>query len=396
MKSFRKPLVVCAAMAVSIAGLTGCPATNTWENSYGTALPEQANDLVMGAFGRAILAGWQYDNATGQNGYLIQLNQAGALNWERVIGGAGDQVINAIARTPDGGFIMAGSTTGNAKQLLDDRDVYLVKTDQDGQVEWTQSFGVAGVDEIGLDVEVAFGGGFVIAGYQLPTTIPSPRDAFLIRTNTSGEEIWSKTYGGAVHDTASSVVTNADGGYTFTGYTTSQGAGANDVWLVKVDAVGDVNWSRTFGGNNEDYGMSVARFGAGYVIAGQTRSMGAGGTDAYLLRTDFKGDLVWENTFGGAANDSANSVKVLPDGFVFTGFTESSGAGAADAYLVRTGFNGEAKWERTFGGSDTDAGMAVVANEAGGFVVAGYTESMGEGASDVYAIRTNSGGQVLP
>jgi outer membrane protein assembly factor BamB len=150
---------------------------------------------------------------------------------------------------------------------------------------------------------------------------------------------WSKTFGGTGHDVGYSVQQTRDGGYIIVGYTASYGAGGYDVYLIKVDANGNMQWSRTFGGSGDDEGYSVQQTSdGGYIIVGSTTSYGAGGSDVYLIKVDANGNMQWSRTFGGARDDGGSSVQQTSDGgYIIVGGTASYGAGGYDVYLIKLG-----------------------------------------------------------
>jgi len=208
---------------------------------------------------------------------------------------------------------------------------------------------------------------------------------------------WERTYGGSDYDYGYSVAQTSDDGYIVAGITTSFGAGATDVYLVKTDAVGDTIWTRTNGGSDGDDGYSVAQTSdGGYIVAGRTSSFGAGFYDVYLVKTDGLGDTLWTRTYGGSDYDVGSSVAQTSDGgYIVAGLTQSFGAGGTDVYLVKTDAVGDTIWTRTYGGSDGDWGASVAQTSDGGYIVAGYTYSFGAGLSDVYLVKTDSVGDTM-
>jgi hypothetical protein len=176
-------------------------------------------------------------------------------------------------------------------------------------------------------------------------------DFWLVKTDALGVMQWNRTYGGAHYDYAFSVVQTTDGGYAMAGYTQSFGAGSSDAWLVKTDSSGNVQWSRTYGGTDSDDAWSVVQTAdGGYALAGQQRSLTtAGWYDFWLVKTDANGNMQWNKTYGRINWDIAYSVVQTKDGgYVLAGSTESPGA--FDAWLVKTDENGNIQWNKTYGG----------------------------------------------
>jgi len=205
---------------------------------------------------------------------------------------------------------------------------------------------------------------------------------------------WETTIGGLKGEVCGSMCQASDGGYVLAGYTQSWGAGSEDVYLVKTDHVGAVEWERTFGGPGSDWGNSVLRTAdGGYIVVGATQSFGGGLEDFYVIKTDSEGQLMWSRTFGGSSNDHGRSVVQTDDGgYILTGYTRSYGAGRADVYLVKIDAGGDLEWDRTYGGPENDDGYWVQQTSDGGYVIAGHTRSMGEGAEDVLLIKTDGEG----
>jgi hypothetical protein len=203
---------------------------------------------------------------------------------------------------------------------------------------------------------------------------------------------WTKTFGGADYDYGMSVRQTSDGGYIITGYTASYGAGDYDVWLIKADSSGNMAWNKTFGGSDVDYGQSVQQTSdGGYVVAGYTASYGAG--DVWLIKTDPSGNMAWNKTFGGSHGGRGYSVQQTSDGgYIIVGSTELYGTGDYDIWLIKTDPSGNMAWNKTFDCSYYDCGRSVQQTSDGGYVVAGYAQSYGAGLSDVWLIKTDSSG----
>ena len=307
--------------------------------------------------------------------------------WEKTFGGANSDEGNSVQQTTDGGYIIAGWTSSMG---AGSGDVYLVKTDSSGKDLWHQTFGGTDYDW-GNSVQQTTDGGYIIAGGTESMGAGSG-DVYLVKTDSSGKELWHQTFGGADWDWGNSVQQTSDGGYIIAGRTYADGY--YDVYLVKTDSSGKELWHQTFGGAFWDQGYSVQQTtDGGYIIAGYTDSMGAGYKDVYLVKTDSSGRELWHQTFGGAGWDEGVSVQQTTDGgYVITGNTSLMGPGYDDndVYLIKTDSSGRELWHQTFGGATWDFGYSVQQTTDGGYIIAGWTYSMGAGYSDVYLIKTDS------
>ena len=214
----------------------------------------------------------------------------------------------------------------------------------------------------------------------------------------SSSNTWTKTFGGTGNERCYSVQQTNDGGYIITGFTESFGNGGQDVYLIKTDGNGDSLWTKTFVGTSSDGGSSVQQTtDGGYIITGHTSSFGNGKDDVYLIKTDENGVEQWTKTFGGIEYDSGNSVQQTTDGgYIITGKSESVGNVISDLYLIKTDGNGTEQWTKTFGGTEWDVGYSVQQTSDGGYVVSGSTTSYGSGGGDLYLIKTDENGDVIP
>ncbi|MHC4737990.1 MAG: right-handed parallel beta-helix repeat-containing protein [Planctomycetota bacterium] len=364
-----------------------------WSQTFGGSGWERGYSVQLTGDGGYIITGQTDSFGVGEEDiYLIKTDAAGNEQWSRTFGGSSDDYARSVQVTSDGGYIIAGYTRSFGAGGY---DVYLVKTDAAGNNQWSRTFGGSDLDA-GMSVQVTSDGGYIIAGYSYSFGATINSDVYLIKTDAAGNEQWSRTFGGSGYDVGYFVQATSDGSYIITGGTGSFGAGSTDVYLIKTNAAGNEQWSRTFGGSHTDRGWCVqATSDGGYITAGYTESFGVGMKDVYLIKADATGNEQWSRTFGGSSNDSAWSVDETGDGgYIITGETYSFGAGGADVYLIKTNAAGNEQWSRTFGDSHTDKGQSVLVTGDAGYIIAGETSSFGTGWYDVYLIKTDENGQI--
>jgi len=312
--------------------------------------------------------------------------------WSRTFGGIWPDVAYSVQQTSDGGYILAGYS-----ESFGSDQAYLIKTDSAGSEVWTKTFGERYIEEA-RSVQQTSDGGYIVAGFLDNPSAPYD-EAYLVKRDANGDEVWSKTFGGDRNDRAYSVQQTSDGGYIVAGYTESFGAGASDAWLIKTDSAGDEVWSETYGGSGYDRGYCVQQTSdGGYVVAGVFYDLGAGGPyrEAYLIKTDADGNEIWGGTFGTDGQEEANSVQQTSDGgYIVAAWTMSPGEAVRDVYLIRVNNLGGKVWSKTFGGSDDEEANCVLQTSDGAYLVAGSTRSFGAGGWDAYLIKADQNGDEI-
>ncbi len=364
----------------------------SWWKTYGDSLADNGSSVRQTNDGGYIIAGSTASFGAGVTDvYLIKTDAAGSEVWARAFGDTMEDGGNAVLEAADSGYVIAGYTGSFG---AGEHDVWLIRTNAQGDTVWTRTYGGTSGDA-GNSVAPTGDGGYIITGYTWSYGAGNA-DVYLVKINAAGDTAWTRTFGGTSDDEGYSVQQTVDGGYIVSGVTNSFGAGIADVYLVKTNAAGDTTWTRTYGGTSNDEGYSVQQTSdSGYIIAGYTSSFGAGNQDVYLVKTNAAGDKLWTRTIGGSLRDWGNCVRqIAGGGYMITGVTRSFGAGARDLYLVKTNAAGDTAWTRTYGGTDNDAGSAVQPTVDGGWIIVGSTASFGAGNADVYLIKTDTIGYV--
>ena len=323
---------------------------------------DRGESVLQASDGGYVIAGYTYGPGTSYDVLLIKTDSNGNEQWNKTFHGPvylGDDKGYSVNQTSDGGYIITGSSWNAPFNA-----VWLIKTDSNGNEQWNTRFtGPAGYDGESRSVRQTSDGGYIIAGRTRDSIflVGFFDNVWLIKTDSNGNEEWNKVF--VVTETVvkadggESVQQTSDGGYIIAGYTEFYGAGGSDVWLIKTDSNGNEQWNKTFGGTGNDIGYSVQQASdGGYLIAGTTGSYGAGSSDVWLIKTASNGIEQWNETFGGTGSESGYSLQLTSGGgCIIAGSTGSYGAGGSDAWLVKIA--GGPIWTRKPGWDVPDVGM---------------------------------------
>jgi hypothetical protein len=301
--------------------------------------------------------------------------EAPPVEWEKTYGGPDYDSACSVVQTGDGGYAIIGSTNSFGAGGY---DFWLVKTDSYGNMQWNRTYGGAGWDQTGSMIQTS-DGGYAIVGWT-DSYGAGLADFWFVKTDSNGNMLWSQTYGGTNEDRGASIVQTADGGYALVGFTNSFGAGSLDFWLVKIDSNGNMHWNKTYGGVGMDLAFSIVQaFDRGYTITGWTDSFGAGGADFWLVKTDSNGSIVWNQTYGGANSDVASSViQTAEGGYAVTGWTDSFGAGGSDFWLIKLAGEGYQGWVTKAPLPELLEGAAGAVVEGKIYVLKGHNPEVGD------------------
>lgn len=324
-----------------------------WTKTYGSASEANAHSINgSGNEGYSLMQteddgflfiGERHFVTGGQSdAYVIKVSNDGTLEWSKIYGGLDNDYGYKAIQTDDGDYVIAGFTESFGSGV---RDMYLFKIDSQGEVLWNKTYGGDSIDAA-FDMLETPEGGYLLVGYTF--SFSGSSDVYVICTDENGEPLWQKTYGGELNDIGHSIQQSQEGGYLICGETESYGQGEADFYVIKIDSDGNLEWSNAYGGQDYETGRSITQSSSGdYSIVGSTRSFGKGREDVFMVIIDQLGNLRWAHTFGGMLDDAGRSIQTTDDGgYIIAGFTKSYGAGFSDMYLIKTDSNGNSGCEQ--------------------------------------------------
>jgi len=332
-----------------------------WEKNYGGPNAESAYCVQQTIDGGYIVAGYAdssdgdgSQNARGLDVWVLKLSNIGNLQWEKTYGGTEADVASHIEQTKDGGFIVSASSTSNNGDVEKNNggsDYWILELDRSGDKIWSKNYGGESFDRTAC-IKQTFDNGYIVAGYSLSENGDisgniGSYDYWIVKLNNTGDLVWEKNYGGTSLDFPTSVIQVEDGGYIVAGYTISddvdvkENNGDYDYWIVKLDRNGNLEWSKNYGGSENDFANSIQQTDNGeYIIAGSTLSLDidvqGNSIDNFLvIKIDKFGTIKWETTFGTTGSDIAHSINQTNDGdYVVAGWTEFDEENS-DFYIVK-------------------------------------------------------------
>ena len=364
-----------------------------WEKTYNLSEYDRGNSIQQTNDGGYILTG--FISIMEQDIVLVKLNYLGDTLWTNSLIESHDQVGRSVKQTNDSGYIICGTREDNQGN----GNIWLIKTDSIGNMIWNVTFGDTSNYSEGFSVEQTLDGGYIITGGTNVDQFPGNSDVQLIKTNGNGVEQWNQTYGGIGEDIGYSVQQTNDGGYIITGVIDGFGSNQGEVYLVKTDSTGVELWNNSFGGTSVDIGYSVQQtLDGGYIITGYTWGGSNGQSDIYTIKTDNNGVEVWSNHYGGTDQDYSKSVQQTTDGgYIICGETSSFGTTSdVDVYLIKLNNLGVEQWNQRFGIGDYDEGNYVQQTSDGGYIITGRTRNsnLPPISWDIYVIKTDGNGNI--
>lgn len=357
------------------------------------------------------------------DGLVVKLSGSGTIQWQKTLGGSAADNLLSIQSTTDGGYIASGLTYSNDGDVSgyhggNEADAWVVKLSSSGDIQWQKVLGGSTGCDFANVILPTPDGGYMIAGHTDShdgdiTSIAGERDVWIVKLNSSGAIQWQKTIGGDKSDYAYSFQSTSDG-YILAGYTYSNNGdvfgnhGDADAWIVKIDNNGTIQWQKTLGGSNEEIARSIQLTpDGGYIVAGSAKSNNGdvsggnhGGSDAWIIKLSNSGTIQWQKSLGGSYEEIARSVQSTTDGgYIITGSAVSTNGdisnnhGGQDAWIVKLNSNGAIQWQRSIGGTNDEVANSVQTTVDGGYIIAGQALSNNgdvsgnHGATDAWIVK---------
>ncbi|MDR4951479.1 T9SS type A sorting domain-containing protein [Chryseobacterium sp. ES2] len=378
-----------------------------WQKALGGTQSESANAIQQTSDGGYIVAGNSMSNdgdVSGHHGqgdyWVIKLDSAGNIVWQKSLGGSNLDTAQSIRQTIDGGYIVAGSSNSNDGDITGyhgNYDFWIVKIDSNGNIQWQKSLGGSNLDQA-LSIQQTVEGGYIAVGWSSSNDgdvsgNQGGQDYWVVKLDNSGNIEWQKSLGGSGSDQASSVQQTFDGGYIIAGSTTSNNGhvtgnnGGYDFWVVKLNYAGNMQWQKTLGNNSNNMASSVQQtFDGGYIVAGTSFNplhSENGLPDYWVVKLNSNGVPQWDKYFGGSAHDNGIAIRQTSEwDYIFAGWTASNNGqvtgnhGNNDCWIIKMDSNGNMKWEKTLGGSNYENLTAVELTDDNGYIISGNTGSI--------------------
>lgn len=355
-----------------------------WEKSFGGSEDDEAKSIVQTKDGGFVIVGKTESKGAGKSDvWLIKLNAAGEIDWDKTFGGAKDDEGFSIINTKEGGFAFAGFTESVGKGSS---DFLVVNLDFTGKELWNISYGGPKADNANKIIQ-CFDGNFIVIGSTKSRGAGST-DYWVIKTSGTDKLIWKKNYGGGKKDNPNSIIQMADSGFVVIGNSHSFSTVGSDAWLVKINKTGRAKAKMNYGGNDYDVANSIIATEDGYVFAGATMTETKGFFDIWIVGLNSNFEKTWTNQWGDKKDEKLEVIIETNDScYVMAGYTQSYGAGGYDGWIIKLDKNGKKIWEKTIGGDKDDKIFDMIQTKDGSLVICGYTKSEGDGKKDFWVVK---------
>lgn len=330
---------------------------------------------------------------TAEDLLLLKTDRHGNEIWTQYFGGSKIDVMKHLIKSSDGGYFISGSSESYG---LGGSDIWVIKASSSGLIEWNKNFGTSSNEYGGSLLETNDGSLLLIGNGDLNNS--GDQDIWLIKTNSQGDSLWSKNYGGSGDETSNDIISVGDSSYIILGSTSSFGNGGSDIFIIKIDENGNEEWNLNYGGTSDEFGRSIIHTSDdGFVILSSIESYGIGNNAVNITRINSSGEIIWNKTFGGGDGiQGSNALQnTMDDNFILTYNTYNHIKDGYDTWLVKINDSGFIEWGRKFSNDGGDLGFSCLQTLDGGYVVTGSTFNLGYGNKDfgdLWLLKTDEKG----
>ncbi len=357
-----------------------------WYHTYGREFKEDARMVVSDRAGGYVAAGMSSpEDTTDASIYLVHVDGVGEIIWERFYNYGSQTKAKDIKRFPGDGYLVTGYRLNNDGTGMDG---LVMRLNNQGHLIW--DFILEGPRDDVAWRSFRVEDGYITVGIT-ESTPGEQKDAFVLRLNEDGEQVWMQTFGSERVERATSAVLLPDEGLVLAGLTRNNPTGNDDGWMLRIDAAGNILWWRQYGGEEDDEFHWVEQTGdGGFILCGRSKSYRPPTVDynTWLVKTDAEGNEIWNNVYGpSSVSDWAQMVQIIPDGYIMTGSAYSGDNGFQIA-LVRVNEDGELVYFSGRGFEGYDIGYAIRVTPDGGYIIAGKMLMPGQDYNDLIIGRT--------
>jgi hypothetical protein len=343
----------------------------------------------------------------GKDVLVIKLDESGKLQWQKVLGGSMDDEANSIQQTSDGGYIIAGTTNSFDGDVTDKKeengfDYWVIKLDTSGNVQWQKVFGGDSAD-VAKSVQQTLEGGYIVAGSSRSNFRNIKSDGlfqgfndenWILKLSEKGDVQWQNVFGGKGYDNPESIQQTKDKGYIIAGKSNKSVITSESDYnfsVIKLNEKGVMQWQKSLGGTNDDEAYSVKQTSdGGYIVAGTTQSIDGdvsnipgGSQDFWVVKLNDSGDILWQKAFGETAKDFGYSIQQTEEGgYILAGCV---GVDDIDGIILKLDENGTIEWQKRIGGTQYDQFNSVMQTKDKGYILAGFSNSTDGDLKDIAA-----------
>jgi hypothetical protein len=394
-------LILCLVLSLLPLVRAAEDSPELWSKTYGGDGKDASTSLVHTSDGGYALAGFTYSSGNGDSdALLVKTDEYGNMEWNKTIGGPDNYSADSLIQTSDGGFAFVGTNSSYHEGYVPIgtipegawSSVWLVKTDEYGNIEWNRTFDTETGFHYGSSLLQTSDGGYALAGHSISFE-EEDSDLLLIKTDSHGIMQWSKLYGGSAGESdPQGFIQTVDGGFALACKRFPFGSVYVDAWFIKTDESGNLEWNKIFGGDGMDYPTSLVQLSDGsFVFAGCTDSYGYGGYDFWLIKIDNYGNMEWNYTYGTQNMDTNPSlVQTFDGGFALAGYTHYDSF--ADLLLIRTDNLGNMLWNHSYSGGVVLGLPSLVQTIDGGFAFSGAKGDFESEDWDFWLVKTDEYG----